>query len=114
MITSFVDAADLAEAIDRSRALYAALPKTVAGLERAAERLARATWTYDTRTDVLRISSATTAGVAYEVDFLSCSCLGARRGAMCWHSFARDLIQFAVLIGYEKSMPAGLALEEVA
>ena len=30
------------------------------------------------------------------------------------HSFARDLVQFAVLIGYEKSMPAGVALEEVA
>lgn len=111
MITSFVDRDDLTTALERSTTLYAAMPKVVAALERACEKLCDATWTYDTRTDVLRISSATTPHSHYEVDFLSCTCVGARRGRYCWHTYARDLLQFAIQIGYERAMPAGGLLD---
>jgi hypothetical protein len=106
-IITAINQGDLTTALERSTALYAALPKTVAALERAAEKLVDASWSYDTAADTLRISSATTKGVAYEVDFLSCTCIGARRGLACWHGYARDLISFALSIGHERSLPAG-------
>lgn len=116
MITSWINQADLTTALERSTALYAAMPKTVAALERACEKLSDATWTYDTATDVLRISSATTAGVAYDVDFLTCTCIAGRKAVPCWHAYARDLISFALSIGYERSMPAGgvLSMDDAA
>jgi hypothetical protein len=107
VIITTINQADLTTALDRSTALYAALPKTVAALERAACKLVDASWSYDTASDVLRITSATTAGVAYEVDFLSCTCIAGRKATACWHAYARDLLSFALSIGHERSLPAG-------
>jgi hypothetical protein len=116
MIITEINLGDLTTALERSTALYAALPKIVANLERACEKLVDATWTYDDDAAELCISSATTPGVAYKVDFLSCTCIAGRRSLACWHGYARDLISFAVSIGYERSMPAGgvLSMDDAA
>jgi hypothetical protein len=106
MSINWINAEDLGEALRRSRKLYQLQPKVVAGLNKAAlELIGGATWTYQPATDVLHISSATRANVEYEVSYLSCSCPAGKRSIACWHSYSRDLINFAIQIGFEKTMP---------
>jgi hypothetical protein len=119
MALTWINAEDLGEALRRSRRLYRAQPKVITGLNKAAlELMGGATWSYDLTEDVLVISSATRAGVTYEVAYLSCSCpAGSRiKPVVCWHSYARDLITFAIQIGFEKTMPPKeiLALDDAA
>ena len=117
MSISWINAEDLGLALRRSRALYRAQPKTVAGLNKAAlELIGGATWSYDLTADELTITSATSHGVNYEVTFLTCTCPAGKRSVVCWHSYARDLIRFAVQIGFDRTVAPGgiLSLDDAA
>ena len=117
MSISWISADDLGEALRRSRKLHQLEPKVVAGLNKAAiELIGGAIWSYDLTGDVLTISSASRVNVSYDVTFLTCSCPAGTRGRVCWHSHARDLLHFAVMVGMERSAPmAGiLSLDDAA
>ena len=110
MSITWISADDLGLALRRSRTLHRLEQKVIAGLNKAAlELIGGATWSYDLTADELTISLGDQPRRQLRGDVPDLHVPGGSRGRVCWHSYARDLLVFAIQIGFDRTVaPKGI------